>query len=79
MHWPGYLFPWASLDLRYQNGGETTTDGTRDDNRMNQRGGGASLGYSLSSAWSGFLGYGKIFGGSEANGHMRRLRLIHLF
>lgn len=71
---------WASLDLRYQYGGETTTDGVSDDNKMNQWGGGASLGYSFSRAWSGFVGYGKIFGGNDdANGEMWRARLIFVF
>jgi len=70
---------WASLDLRYQYGGETTTDGIADDNWMNQWGGGATLGYSFSRQWSGLLGYGKIFGGSDANGDMWRARLIFVF
>ena len=71
---------WASLDLRYQYGGETTTDGVSDDNRMDQWGGGATVGYSLSRAWSGFLGYGKIFAGNDdANGEMWRARLIFVF
>jgi hypothetical protein len=70
---------WASLDLRYQYGGETTTDGMADDNRMNQWGGGASLGYGFSRQWSGFVGYGKIFGGSDANGDMWRARLVFVF
>jgi len=70
---------WASLDLRYQRGGETTTDGVPDDNRMNQWGGGASLGYTFNRAWSSFAGYGRIFGGSDANGEMWRARLIFIF
>jgi len=71
---------WASLDLRYQHGGETTTDGLRDGNKINQWGGGASVGYTFSRAWSGFLGYGRIFGGDDhANGEMWRARLIFVF
>jgi hypothetical protein len=34
---------WGSADLRYQHGGETTTDGVPDDNRLNQFGGGLTL------------------------------------
>ena len=70
---------WASLDLRYQNGGETTTDGINDDNKMNQWGGGSSVGYTFSTAWSGFISYGWIFGGSAANGKLWRARLIFVF
>jgi hypothetical protein len=71
---------WGSLDLRYQYGGETTTDGVRDGNKMNHWGGGLSVGYAFSRAWSGFLGYGKIFGGhDDANGEMWRARLIFVF
>lgn len=71
---------WASLDLRYQQGGETTTDSVPDGNRMNQWGGGATVGYTFSRAWSGFLGYGRIFGGDgDANGTMWRARLIFVF
>jgi hypothetical protein len=71
---------WVSLDLRYQYGGETTTNGVRDDNGMNQWGGGASVGYSFSRRWSGFFGYGKVFGGNDdANGTMWRARLIFIF
>ena len=71
---------WASLDLRYQYGGETSTDGAPDGNQIDQWGGGASLGYSFSREWSGFLGYGKIFGGNDdANGEMWRARLIFVF
>lgn len=44
---------WAGIDLRYQNGGETTTDGVVDDNRINQLGGGVSLGYQFTRSFSG--------------------------
>lgn len=71
---------WASLDLRYQYGGETTTDGVSDENRMDQWGGGATVGYTFSRAWSCFLGYGKIFAGNDnSNGDMWRTRLIFIF
>ena len=44
---------WASLDLRYQYGGETTTDGVKDDNRIKQLGGGVALGDSAGVCRSG--------------------------
>ena len=71
---------WGSVDIRYRHGGETTTDGLSDDNQMNQWGGGISLGYTFSQRWSGFFGYGEIFGerdGSRAD--MWRARLIYVF
>lgn len=71
---------WGSLDLRFRYGGETTTDGLADGNRMNQWGGGASLGYQFNRALSAFMGYGEIF--SERDGsaaEMWRARVIFVF
>lgn len=57
---------WGSVDLRYVNGGETTTDGVADDNRQEALGGGATLSYaftrflSLQGTWGTTLE-----GGSE--------------
>ena len=71
---------WASLDLRYRYGGETTTDGVDDDNRINQWGGGFSLGYQFTSALSGFFGYGEIFAERDgSDSEMWRARLIYAF
>lgn len=71
---------WAGLDLRYQNGGETTTDGVRDDNRIDKLGGGFSAGYNFSAAVLGFVGYGEVFSGDgNTRENMWRARLILLF
>ncbi len=71
---------WGSVDLRYQNGGETTTDGLPDDNRMGQLGAGLSLGYSLTPAWMLQATYGEIVADSDnANGQNLRLRVSYVF
>lgn len=71
---------WGSVDLRYQYGGETTTDGVADDNRLNQLGGGLTLGWAISRSWTIFAGYGEILAGNDnSEGSMIRLRLIYAF
>lgn len=71
---------WGSLDLRYQYGGETTTDGVSDDNRLDQLGGGLTLGYAINRSWSLFLGYGEIIAkNDDSEGQMLRFRLIWVF
>ncbi|MBE9549117.1 MAG: transporter [Proteobacteria bacterium] len=71
---------WMSIDLRYQNGGETKTDGVYDDNSVNRLGGGISAGYSFNRAWSGFFGYGDVISETDNSKlNMWRARLIYAF
>ncbi|MGB5292504.1 MAG: transporter, partial [Lysobacterales bacterium] len=71
---------WAGIDLRYQNGGETTTDGVNDDNKVNRLGGGISIGYTFSRAWNGFISYGEVISESDNSKlNMWRARLIWVF
>jgi hypothetical protein len=71
---------WGSLDLRYQYGGETTTDGVVDENRLDQLGGGVTLGYTINRSWSLFLGYGEIIAkNDDSEGEMLRFRLVWVF
>ncbi len=71
---------WGSLDLRYQSGGETITDGVPDDNRMHQFGAGLSLGYALTPAWMLQATYGEIVAADDnSNGRDLRLRLSYVF
>jgi hypothetical protein len=71
---------WASMDLRYQYGGETTTDHLRDDNKVNRWGGGLSAGYTFSRSWNGFIGYAEVINESDnSKMDMWRARLIWLF
>jgi hypothetical protein len=71
---------WGSLDLRYQYGGETTTDGVSDDNKVNTWGGGATLGYSFNRTWSGFVSYGQVLNsGDGVELDMWRARLIFVY
>ncbi|TNF73320.1 MAG: hypothetical protein EP299_08395 [Acidobacteria bacterium] len=59
---------------------ETTTDGVPDDNRLNQLGGGLTLGYGISRSWTIWAGYGEIIAKNDnSEGRMIRLRLIYAF
>ncbi len=71
---------WTGIGLRYQHGGETTTDGINDDNQVRQLGGDLELGYQFTQSFSGFVTYGEIIeqqDGSE--GEMFRFRAIYVF
>jgi len=71
---------WAGVDIRYQYGGETTTDHLKDDNNLNRWGGGLSAGYTFSRSWSGFIGYGEVISESDnSKMDMWRARLIWLY
>jgi hypothetical protein len=66
---------WAALDLRYQAGGATTTDGVSDDNRIGSLGGGATVGVQVTRWLQLFGGYGAIFTKSDGSeGEMWRFR-----
>ena len=71
---------WAGLDLRYQTGGETETNGVEDDNKFGQIGGGATAGFQFNRSLSAWVSYGEIFGGiDDVNGEMLRFRFIAVF
>jgi len=71
---------WASVDLRYQNGGETTTDGVSDDNRKNVLGGGLSGGYSFTPTMSVQASYGETLNsGDIGDQKMFRAKFAFLF
>ena len=71
---------WGSVDLRYQTGGETTTDGVADDNRIGQLGGGLSLGWWFNRSLGLQASYGKILvKNDDSHGSMVRLRLTWVF
>ena len=71
---------WAGLDLRYQTGGATTTDGVSDDNRIASVGGGATVGFEVAPFFQVFGGYGGIFAETDGSeGQMWRFRGILLF
>lgn len=71
---------WGSVDLRYQTGGETTTDGVADDNRTGQLGGGVSLGYWFNRSLGLQASYGEIIAKNDnSHGSMVRLRLTWVF
>ncbi len=68
---------WAGIDLRYQYGGQTESDGVEDDNRINILGAGLGVGYQFFPFLSGKASYGKILiGDNEARSEMMRVTLI---
>jgi len=71
---------WASLDLRYRYGAETTTDGMDDDNSQDVLGGGVSFGYAFTRFLSMQASYGNVL--TENDGtelEMVRVKLVLLF
>lgn len=70
---------WASADLRFQQGGETETDGESDQNQISQLGGGLSVGYAILAPLGISVGYGSIFLSEKSNGQMLRFRMTMMF
>ena len=67
---------WGSLDLRYQYGGETSTDGVPDDNLTNTLGGGATVGHQFTPHLSSYASYGRVLAKKgDAQEWMVRLQL----
>jgi Putative MetA-pathway of phenol degradation len=71
---------WASLDLRYRYGGETTTDGVDDDNTANVLGGGFSFGYSFTPKVGMQASWGNVLLESDGSDQeMLRVKFIFSF
>jgi Putative MetA-pathway of phenol degradation len=71
---------WGSIDLRWQIGGETHSDGVTDDNRTNILGGGVTLGHTFNRHFSGYIGYGNVLASSgNADEWMVRTQLVYSF
>ena len=71
---------WGSVDLRWQIGGETQSDGVDDDNRTNILGGGVTLGHAFNQHFSGYVSYGNILASSgNADEWMIRTQLVYSF
>lgn len=71
---------WGSVDLRYQYGGETSTDGVPDDNLTNMLGGGLTVGHQFAPRLSGYASYGRVLAKQgDAKEEMIRLQLAYSF
>jgi hypothetical protein len=71
---------WGSVDLRWQYGGRTTTDGVADDNRTNILGGGLTLGHTFNRRFSGYVSYGNVLASSgNAKEWLVRAQLVYSF
>ena len=71
---------WGSVDLRWQVGGETTTDGVDDDNLTNILGGGVTLGHQFTPHLGGYGSYGAVLAKKgDAKEWMLRFQLAYSF
>jgi hypothetical protein len=68
---------WASLDTYYRNGAETTTDGVRDNNRINQLQIGPTVGYQVTKVLGVQVSSGVIVARGEGQG--LRIRITFAF
>jgi hypothetical protein len=64
---------WGSVDLRYQYGGETQTDGIPDDNLTSILGGGLTIGHQFTPHFGGYIGYGQVLA-KKGNAEERMIR-----
>jgi Putative MetA-pathway of phenol degradation len=65
---------WVVGNLRFQQGGQTSADGVKDDNTMTILGGGAGLGYQILPFLGAYADYGGIItGDNNAKSNMFRL------
>jgi outer membrane protein OmpA-like peptidoglycan-associated protein len=65
---------WVVGNLRFQQGGQTSADGVKDDNTMSILGGGGGLGYQLLPFLGAYADYGGIiFGDKNAKSNLFRL------
>jgi len=68
---------WASLDLRYQYGGELKADGVQQDNQINALGGGATVGYQIIPPLGINVAYGDVFNNpSNVEANMFKLTVV---
>nr|WP_214460632.1 OmpA family protein [Flavihumibacter fluvii] len=71
---------WIVGNLRFQQGGETSADGIKDDNTMSILGGGAGLGYQLLPFLGAYADYGGIISGDNgARSNMFRLSVTFTY
>ncbi len=68
---------WASLDLRYQCGGELKSDGVKQDNQINALGGGVTVGYQIISPLGINVSYGNVFNNpSNVEANMLKISMV---
>ena len=71
---------WGSVDLRWQVGGETQSDGVADDNLTNILGGGLTVGHAFNRHFSGYVSYGQVLAKKgNAEERMVRGQLVYSF
>ncbi len=71
---------WGVLNLRYQQGGQTSADGIKDDNTMSMLGGGLGGGYQVLPYLGLAADYGTILAGDNGvKSNMLRLSLVFVY
>ncbi len=69
---------WASLDLRYQYGGEVKADDVKQDNQINALGGGVTVGYQIIAPIGINVSYGDVFN-NPSNVEARMFKITAAF
>lgn len=71
---------WSSVGFRYRKGGETTTDGVKDDNQQDVLGGELTMGYAFTPHLGLQTTYGDVITESDGSqSRMIRLRMNYVF
>lgn len=70
---------WAFANLLYRVGGQTTSDGQKDDNQQNILGGGAGVGYQFAPFLGAYADYGTILSGGPNNAESNMFRIAMNF
>jgi len=77
-HWSAKW--WSSVGFRYRKGGETTTDGVRDDNQQDVLGGEVTMGYAFTPHLGLQTTYGDVITENDGTeSRMIRLRMNYVF
>jgi hypothetical protein len=70
---------WGTVNMRFQQGGQTAADGVKDGNSISAVGGGLGLGYQLLPPLSLSMDYGGALFGQQAKGSMFRISMVFAY
>lgn len=71
---------WGVVNLRFQQGGSSSSDGVSDENTITALGGGVGLGYQLLAPLGLEMDYGKVLAGkNDLKGNMLRVSLVFVY
>jgi hypothetical protein len=70
---------WASMNLRWQEGGRSSVDGVPDDNNISVLGGGLAVGYQIAAPFTIVADYGTVIASDNTNGSMFRISAMFAY